>query len=132
MLSVRNSFNADQYAENSYGNFIIVKSQVDGENVFMKYTHLDKVNVKVGDKVAAGTEIGLTSNTGNAVDLPDDQDHVHIEASRGGDYFNLNKRIDPEQFFETKFDSQGNPINPQTLTDSEVSSISYFNNTISK
>jgi murein DD-endopeptidase MepM/ murein hydrolase activator NlpD len=130
VVSVRNSFKAGQYAKNSYGNFIIVKSEVEGAAVFMKYAHLDKVNIKVGDQVSAGTEIGLTGNTGNAVGLSDDQDHVHIEASKGGDYFNLDTRIDPEQFFETKFDSQGNPVNLKTLTDSEVNNISNFINDI--
>ena len=128
VVSVRNTFKAGQYARNSYGNFIIVKSEVDGEPVFMKYAHLDQVNVKVDDQVSAGTAIGLTGNTGNAVGLSDDQDHVHIEASKGGDYFNLKTLINPEQFFETKFDSQGNPIKPNTLTDSEVSDISNFTN----
>jgi len=97
----------------------------------MKYAHLDQVNVKVGDQVSAGTGIGLTGNTGNAVGLPDDQDHVHIEASKGGDYFDLKARINPEQFFDTKFDSQGNPVNPKTLTNSETSRISNFINNLS-
>lgn len=64
--------------------------------------------------MSAGTEIGLTGNTGNAVKLSDDLDHAHFEASKGGVYFNLNERIDPEHFFKTKFNSQGNPINPKT------------------
>lgn len=130
VVAVRKSFKAGQYAKNSYGNYIVVKSEVNGENVFMKYAHLDQVNVKVGDQVSAGSEIGLTGNTGNAVNLPDDQDHVHIEASKGGESFSLENRINPEQFFETKFDSEGNPINPKTLTDSEVSDISNFINNL--
>lgn len=128
VVSVRNSFKAGQYAEDSYGNFIVVKYEVDGETVFMKYAHLDQVNVKVGDQVSAGTKIGLTGNTGNAVGLPNDQDHV--EASKGGDYFDLKTRINPEQFFDTKFDSQVNPVNPKTLTNSETSSISNFINNL--
>lgn len=47
--------------------------------VYALYAHLQSVVVEVGDRVAAGTALGLTGNSGNAEGLDDREDHLHFE-----------------------------------------------------
>ena len=48
VVNVRATFKPGEYAKDSYGNYVIVKSVVDGVKVFIKYAHLDNVDVTVG------------------------------------------------------------------------------------
>ena len=45
--------------QNGYGNCVEIKHIVNGETIYSFYAHLSEINVKVGDKVAQGTVIGL-------------------------------------------------------------------------
>src|SRR3989344_84403 len=49
----------------SFGNVVIIEHQDEcGKYFYTLYAHLSKFSVKVGDKVAAGQQIGLSGNTG--------------------------------------------------------------------
>lgn len=102
----RDTFYPGKYKENSYGNYILVTTKINGKTVFIKYNHLNKVNVKKGDKIKAGQIIGLNGNTGNANSptgnvIP----HIHIQV------YDVNwKSINPELYLKTKFDQNKNAI----------------------
>ncbi|NXY98693.1 M23 family metallopeptidase [Streptomyces sp. BR123] len=55
----------------AYGNAIVVKH---GNNTYSQYAHLSKIQVKTGQKVAKGAQIGLSGNTGNSTGP-----HLHFE-----------------------------------------------------
>lgn len=97
---IRNSFSPGQYLANSYGNFIIIKSTIDNETIFIRYNHLNNVNVKKGDIVTANQVIGFNGNTGNAAD-PSVTPHIHIQAFNSSGTTSIN----PQEFLKTKFNS---------------------------
>lgn len=69
-----------------YGNTIVLEFQhdYDGDGdvdkVFAAYSHLSRIDVKVGQSVQIGQQIGLTGNTGNAVSMRGEDCHLHFEA----------------------------------------------------
>ncbi|WP_170164574.1 M23 family metallopeptidase [Sinomicrobium pectinilyticum] len=100
VISIRTSFSAGQYAADSYGNFVMIKSIVNNKVVYLKYNHLNSVNseIKVGTQVEQGAVIGTTGTTGNAAAngvVP----HTHIQA-RNED----GESIDPDPYIATTFD----------------------------
>ena len=116
VVGVRKSFKPGQYATRSFGNYVIIESNFKGKKVYLKYAHLDKVNVKKGQTVKEGEIFGESGNTGNAgmkangrPAIPVKDHHVHIEASKSIN-FNSKTRIDPESTLPTKFDSSGKAI----------------------
>ena len=106
VADIRDRFSPGEHKENSYGNFILVTTRINGETVFIKYNHLNEVHVKIGDRIKAGDIIGLNGNTGNA-NPPNDNvtPHIHLQV------FNTKwESINPLDFLTTKFDNQFNPI----------------------
>jgi len=103
---IRNSFSPGQYKKGSLGNYIQVTTIINGETVFIKYNHLNQVNVKKGDIIKAGDVIGLNGNTGNANPLQGSViPHIHLQV------FNTQwESINPLDFITTKFDNEFNPI----------------------
>ncbi len=92
------------------GNYVIIRSSVNGESIYILYGHLQSVNVFNGSWVGQGGQLGLTGNTGNAVgSVP----HVHIQVRTAvpNKVFNDWDTHDPEPYLGTKFDVNGNPIN---------------------
>lgn len=71
----------------SYGLAVIIDH---GQGVKAVYAHLSKINVKAGDKVAAGDKIGEIGSTGNSTGP-----HLHLEA-RISPWRYANKDIDPQ------------------------------------
>ncbi len=68
-----------------YGNLVVVDH---GMGVETKYGHLYRIEVKVGDKVIRGQEIGILGNTGRSTGP-----HLHYEVV-------VNKHaVDPRQYF---------------------------------
>lgn len=63
-----------------YGNVIVLKHTLGGETFFTLYGHLYKIGVTVGQKVAAGEQIGEVGATGTAIGS-----HLHFEVRRGTD-----------------------------------------------
>ena len=50
-----------------------------GNGVTSLYGHLSERNVKAGDKVKAGSRVGLSGNTGNSTGA-----HLHLEIRENG------------------------------------------------
>ncbi|MEU7730626.1 M23 family metallopeptidase [Streptomyces sp. NPDC040724] len=55
----------------AYGNAIVIKH---ANNTYSQYAHLSKIQVKIGQKVAASQRIALSGNTGNS-----SGPHLHFE-----------------------------------------------------
>lgn len=86
--------------EGSHGMQIAIRMSTNNDlnGLIAFYSHLNRMDVKVGDKVKAGQVIGLTGSTGNAVNMTTVKtgSHLHFEirttlwAGLG-----LQNRIDP-------------------------------------
>jgi murein DD-endopeptidase MepM/ murein hydrolase activator NlpD len=65
---------------NMYGNLVVLQHNIPGFDVpiFTLYAHLYTINVKVGDQVKAGDEIGKVGRTGSATGS-----HLHFEVRYG-------------------------------------------------
>lgn len=83
---------SDMNDSKGYGNFIVVKHNINGEVLYSAYAHLSKRNVNVGDKVKKGDIIGISGATGGVTGP-----HLHFEIrkSLGGD------QIQPIEFLNT-------------------------------
>lgn len=105
---LRNTFSPGEYTNRSYGNYVVVTSEINGVTFNIKYNHLNQVYVKVGDEIKAGQIIGLSGNTGNA-NPPNSNvtPHVHIQVYNS----DWTRRINPLGLMNTKFDSNFNSIN---------------------
>ncbi|MER5932641.1 M23 family metallopeptidase [Streptomyces sp. NPDC002054] len=55
----------------AYGNAVVIKH---ANNTYSQYAHLSKIQVKIGQKVAADKQIALSGNTGNS-----SGPHLHFE-----------------------------------------------------
>ena len=70
---------------------------------FAFYAHLDRIDVKPGQKVSAGTQLGLSGDTGNAkgmATIPKGA-HLHFEIRTiQNPGLGLGGRIDPEPFIK--------------------------------
>lgn len=88
---------SDMRNKRGYGNFIIIKHNVDGENFYSAYAHLTQRLVNVGDKVKQGQKIaesgggqGLEGGGGKSTGP-----HLHFEIrkSESGDWVNPEKYL---------------------------------------
>ena len=86
---------ADMKNYYGYGNFIIIKHDLDGETFYSAYAHLTKMLVSVGDKVKQGDQIAL-SGGGQGL------------AGGGG------KSTGPHLHFEIRKSKNGNWVNPES------------------
>lgn len=76
-------YEAGYYCNNGFGNGVVVKND-DGK--FCYYAHLDKVNVKKGDKVTPNTKLGEVGSSGCSTGA-----HLHFSInskSSGGTAYN--------------------------------------------
>ncbi|MEV5313008.1 MULTISPECIES: M23 family metallopeptidase [unclassified Streptomyces] len=71
----------------AYGNAIVIKH---GNGSYSQYAHLSKVNVRIGQVVAAGQQIALSGNTGNS-----SGPHLHFEIRTTPNY---GTAVDPIAF----------------------------------
>ena len=78
--------------------------------IYIYYTHLNEVanGVKVGTKIKQGQKLGKTGNTGNAYNIPSWRYHTHINVYEGSTAGS--SRVNPLEYFNTKFDTNGNVI----------------------
>ncbi|OOV19828.1 M23 family metallopeptidase [Flavobacterium sp. LM4] len=102
ITAIQNSFAADEYRKNSYGNYVEIRSTVNGNIIYLKFNHLNQVTsgLSVGSMVSQSKPIGKSGTTGNAAS-PGVIPHVHIQAKDE----NRNK-IDPEPLLGTKFNKE--------------------------
>ena len=78
--SIRDTFAAGEYLEESYGNYVIIETEIEGEIHFIKFNHLNEVWVKKDDIIDIGDVIGLSGNTGNANSpLNPSTPHIHLQ-----------------------------------------------------
>lgn len=78
---------------NYYGNVVVIQHYIttfDGQPVFTLYGHLDRVNVAIGQAVAAGDNVGMVGGTGIAMGP-----HLHFEV-RVGNAFDFGATRNPE------------------------------------
>lgn len=61
------------------GNYVVVKTELDGITYYIQYAHMKQINASKGQTVYAGQCIGFQGNSGNSYGS-----HVHIEAHTGG------------------------------------------------
>ena len=74
----------------TYGNYIKVKHEINGEVTYSKYGHLSKIDVEVGGFVNKGDKIGEVGATGMATGP-----HLHFEMQNAD-----GESIDVNQMFE--------------------------------
>ena len=67
-----------------YGNFVEYGGELDGNKIWIKTAHMDKVNVKAGDSVTDGLELGTVGNTGR-VRGKNGGYHLHLECAINGE-----------------------------------------------
>jgi hypothetical protein len=109
ITALQNSFAAGDYRKNSYGNYVEIRSTVNGQVVYLKFNHLDETaaSLSVGVTISQGNLIGKSGTTGNA-SRPGIIPHLHIQAKDT----NRNK-TDPQPLFATKLDPEtGKGTNP--------------------
>ena len=74
----------------TYGNYIKVKHEKNGEITYSKYGHLSKIDVKIGDIVKSGDKIGEVGATGMATGP-----HLHFEMQEvNGESIDVNKMFE--------------------------------------
>jgi len=102
---IRDGYIPNKKVPGSYGNYVEIESNINGEIFRLKYNHLNSIaNIKVGNTISQGQELGKLGNTGNASAvgvIP----HVHIQAkdSKG-------KSIDPSKFLNGKINMETGKI----------------------
>lgn len=80
--------------QKSGGNFVTVEyDRADGAKYRVSYCHLDKIAVKEGDIVNAGTRLGVSGNTGNSTGP-----HLHLTVKYQGTGEGEMKTIDPLKY----------------------------------
>jgi peptidoglycan LD-endopeptidase LytH len=100
---IRDLLPTDPNYKNGVGNYIIVVS----DNFAIKYCHLKKINVKAGDTITVGQELGETGASGNAYNAP--FKHLHVELSTDK-FATMNNYVDPEPYLKTTY----SPANPNS------------------
>ncbi|MFF3675244.1 M23 family metallopeptidase [Streptomyces sp. NPDC002120] len=74
----------------AYGNAIVIKH---ANNTYSQYAHLSKIQVRIGQKVAASQRIALSGNTGNS-----SGPHLHFEIRTTPNY---GSAVNPVAFLRT-------------------------------
>jgi murein DD-endopeptidase MepM/ murein hydrolase activator NlpD len=64
----------DKTSDPTFGGTVIVRSTLSGITVDIRYAHLSRVGVKVGQDVAKGQDLGLSGNSGLSTGP-----HLHVE-----------------------------------------------------
>lgn len=104
--------------QNGYGNLVILgHTNAAGKRMCVtKYAHLDKIYVNMGQKVAAGDQVGFEGNTGVGTGA-----HLHFEIRSGtgqGDQV-----FDPEQYISGKVKSVASSPTAGTNGDADPGNI---------
>lgn len=100
---------SSQGYHSSYGNIVVIE---DSNGLKHFYAHLEKTLVKVGDTIAAGTQIGTIGNSGTTESNGGDGSHLHYEIQLNG------ATIDPSSYIN---DAKNNLVNYTTEVSSAVS-----------
>ena len=102
----------DEACGGRYGNYITIKSIINGQTIYIKYNHLSTILYRPGQQVVAGQQLGTCGKTGNAWKVP--YPHIHIQAREEGFGDNWSdkatNKLNPESFLTQKFNQNGLPI----------------------
>ncbi|MCY0931983.1 peptidoglycan DD-metalloendopeptidase family protein [Streptomyces sp. H27-H1] len=83
----------------AFGNQVVVEHQVtvDGKNQtrYSSYSHLSRIDVQPGDRVDAGTQVGLVGSTGRSTGP-----HLHFEVGTAADTYS--SHTDPGAFLQSQ------------------------------
>jgi peptidoglycan LD-endopeptidase LytH len=83
-----------------YGNTVVIEFQHQGHRFYAAYSHLSRIDVKVGKLVKRGEWIGLTGNTGNAASMRGEDCHLHFELRTiPAPALGLGGRLSPAEIF---------------------------------
>ncbi|OIN68382.1 peptidase M23 [Exiguobacterium sp. KRL4] len=80
-----------------YGNHVYLSHSIGGKTYTTVYAHMNALNVKAGQQVKQGQQIGKLGSTGNSTGP-----HLHFEIHDGGYQYNANGRtneLNPSDFF---------------------------------
>lgn len=80
-----------QFNNGGYGNLVKIKHP---NQLYTWYAHMSKLNVKSGQEVTKGTQIGVSGNTGLHTGPSDKGYHLHYEVRRGASW--SDDTIDPQ------------------------------------
>lgn len=103
-----------------YGNIVAIEHSLNGQPAcYSKYAHLDSIYVSVGQKVSAGTPLGMEGNTGIGTGK-----HLHFEIRVGSGTSASAQVIDPLSVingtFSVSTDGTPNSSAPQTNTNKAI------------
>lgn len=74
LLAVADGVIKDVLNDKSYGRVVVLSATHEGTKYDIWYCHMSKPEVKKGQKVSVGTQLGLSGNTGNSTGP-----HLHLE-----------------------------------------------------
>lgn len=74
VLAVADGVVENVLTDKSYGNVVVFKAVANGTTYHIWYCHLSQATVSKGQIVAAGSQLGLSGNTGNSTGP-----HLHLE-----------------------------------------------------
>lgn len=85
-----------------YGLQLCIALELDGTKYWAFYAHLDKVLVALGDAVQRGQVICHTGESGNALNMPTNDQHLHFELrTAAAPQLGLLDRVSPIKIFGT-------------------------------
>jgi murein DD-endopeptidase MepM/ murein hydrolase activator NlpD len=92
---------AGAWNPSGYGRAVLVRVDTAKGPLFVLYAHLNRVQVKRGQRVSRGESIGTVGNSGSAGRLPRSESHVHIEVrTEENVYVGMAGRVDPQDYFD--------------------------------
>lgn len=120
----------------SYGKHIKIRATVNGSTVYIRYCHLNRFAVNVGDKVTSGQLIAYSGSTGNSTGP-----HLHYEVRNSNDRYgsSSNPNLNPRDYLpgtsylftsdkSTDVPSITIPSGSQTVSDGEYHIVSALDN----
>lgn len=90
--STGNTYYGSGVQGSSYGVHCVIRFKDGGYTYYSLYGHMQECYIKVGQKVAAGQELGLAGNSGLST-----APHLHFELRKGSNA--RSKAINPKEFF---------------------------------
>lgn len=81
----------------TYGKSVRILHNIKGKTYETNYAHLDKINVKLGQVVKQGEQIGIMGNTGGSFGV-----HLHFEVHNGRYAPGQPNAVDPMKYISKK------------------------------
>jgi len=83
----------------SYGNHVVIKSNVNGKTVYIYYCHLDRIDVSSNQQIVAGQQIGTLGSSGKSTGP-----HLHYEVRNANMHYGSlsNPTLNPYDYLPTR------------------------------